>query len=172
MPQLPNVRHERFARMYNKTGVAAQAYLKAGYQTSTRRSLDVCAHRLLRHAAVQRRLKELKQEMARRSDITVDSLLADIAEDRALAQRLDQPSAALSATKLAAQLCGLMVERKESGAPGEFAALQTPEEVLAYVTKELGAEAAAALTAALSKRAEQPLPEVIEATHDEASGIN
>lgn len=90
--------------------------------------------------------------MARRTDITVDSLLQDLQDDRDLARRLEQPSAAIAATQLAAKLCGLLVDRKESGQPGDFATLATPEEVMAFVAKELGAEAAQALAIAIGKR--------------------
>lgn len=93
--------------------------------------------------------------MATRNRITVDSLIEDIAEARALAMRIDQPSAAIAATQLAAKLTGLLVDRKEHGQPGEFAGLQSADDVLALVASELGADSAAALAAALAKGAEQ-----------------
>lgn len=96
--------------------------------------------------------------MAARNRITVDSLLADLEADRALARSLGQPSAAIAATQLAAKLVGLLVDRKESGAPGDFAGLQSADEVLAVVSKELGAETAALLAASLAKRDEPAAP--------------
>ena len=65
-------------------------------------------------------------------------LLADLAEDRALARETKQVSAAIQATQLSAKLVGLLIERKESGAPGDFSNAQSPEDVLAIVRKELG----------------------------------
>jgi hypothetical protein len=53
--------------------------------------------------------------MAARNRISLDSLLDDLAADRALARTLGQPSAAIAATQLTARLCGLLVDRKESG---------------------------------------------------------
>lgn len=44
-----------------------------------------------------------------------------------------------------------MVDRKEIGAPGDFAALETEEGVLALVQEELGEQAAALLIAVLDK---------------------
>jgi hypothetical protein len=89
--------------------------------------------------------------MASRNRITVDSLLSDLAEDRALARELGQPSAAISATALAAKLTGLLVDRKESGQPGDFSGMQSEADVLALVRNELGEDSAQALAAALAK---------------------
>jgi hypothetical protein len=107
---------------------------------------------MLRHAQVKRRINELRGQMADRNRITVDTLLADLAADRALARDLGQPSAAIAATQLSAKLVGLLVDRKESGQPGEFAGLQSAAEVLAQLSTELGPEAAALLSAALERR--------------------
>lgn len=152
MPALANPRHERFARAFMKCGVAARAYRKAGYNNTSRNGLDVNACRLLRHTKVKRRLTELRQQMADRNRITVDSLLQDLAEDRALARTLGQPSAAIAATQLSAKLVGLLVDRKESGQPGDFAGLQSSDEVLALIKRELGEEAATLLAGALERR--------------------
>ena len=151
MPALTNVRHERFARAVIRTGVAARAYLTAGYRPTTRNALDVSACQLLRRPKVQARLRELRKQMAARNRISLDSLLDDLAADRALARTLGQPSAAIAATQLTARLCGLLVDRKESGQPGEFAGLQSEAEVLALVRRELGDDSATALAAALAQ---------------------
>jgi hypothetical protein len=78
-------------------------------------------------------------------------LIEDLAEDRTLARSLGQPSAAIAATQLTAKLVGLLVDRKESGQPGEFAGLQSEAEVLALVRRELGDDSATALAAALAQ---------------------
>src|SRR6266850_4500029 len=95
-----------------------------------------------------------------------DTLLDDLAADRALARDLGQPSAAIAATQLSAKLVGLLVERKESGQPGDFAGLQSASEVLALVKAELGDETAALLAAALERREEASAPEVVDTTRD------
>lgn len=175
MPALANLRHERFCRAFIKTNVAARAYLKAGYETTTRGSLDTAASRLLRHVKVKRRLTELKQQMADRNRITVDSLLQDLADDRKLARTLGQPSAAIAATQLSAKLVGLLVDRKESGQPGDFAGLQSASEVLALVRAELGEETAALLSAALERRGEEPsapAPDALDTTRDADAPLN
>jgi len=151
MSALANIRHERFARAVIRTGVAARAYLTAGYAPTTRNALDVSACQLLRRPKVQARVRELRKQMAARNRISLDSLLDDLAADRALARTLGQPSAAIAATQLTARLCGLLVDRKESGQPGEFAGLQSEAEVLALVRRELGDDSATALAAALAQ---------------------
>lgn len=159
MPACPNLRHERFARAWIKTGVAARAYLKAGYEPTTRHALDVAASRLMTHVEVKRRIRELKKQMATRNRITVDSLVEELDEARVSAMALDQPSAAITASMSKARLVGLIVDRKEQGAPGDFQKLETEEQVLAAVTQQLGPEAAAALAAALSAAAPAAEPE-------------
>jgi len=154
MPALFNIKHEKFARAFIKHGVASRAYLQAGFKASTRNALDVSACQLLRRPKVKGRISELRGQMADRNRITVDTLLQDLADDRALARTLGQPSAAIAATQLSAKLTGLLVDRKESGAPGDFAGLQSAGEVLALVRAELGEETAALLTAALARRDE------------------
>ncbi len=77
--------------------------------------------------------------------------VADLAADRALARETKQVSAAIQATQLSAKLVGLLIERKESGAPGDFANAQSADEVLALVRKELGAEFADAIAAVVAK---------------------
>ncbi len=94
--------------------------------------------------------------MRRKHEISVDSLLADLAEDRALAREIKQPSAAIQATTVAAKLCGLLVDRKEVGQPGDFAALETASQVLDLIAREVGPDAAKALAAALVERQEAP----------------
>lgn len=88
--------------------------------------------------------------------VTVESLLTELAEARALAMSTKQPSAAIQATTTAAKLVGLMVDRKESGAPGDFASLQSTEEILAKVSEELGPALALALRSVLERVDDAP----------------
>jgi hypothetical protein len=64
-------------------------------------------------------------------------------------QRVEQAGPALNATVAKAKLHGLIVDRKESGAPGDFAALSTEAEVFDAVRAALGDAVADALIAAL-----------------------
>ena len=163
---------ERFARFYMKSGNAAASYLKAGYKAASRTTLDSAASHLTRNPKVKGRIRELQKQMASRNRITVDSLLDDISEARALALRVDQPSAAIAATQLAAKLTGLLVDRKEQGQPGEFAGLQSADDVIALVASELGADSAAALAAALAKGTEQADSAPMDTTRDPDASVN
>lgn len=84
-----------------------------------------------------------------KTQITVASLLDELATDRELARKVDQPSAAITATMSQARLLGLLVDRKEIGEPGAFT--QSEAEVLARVAAELGDDAASALARALEQ---------------------
>lgn len=153
MPALDNPRHERLARYFVKLGVKSRAYVQAGYtENTTRASLDAAASRAFRSVKMKRRIYELRKQMAQRTRITLETLLHDLAEDRALARETKQVSAAIAATQLSAKLVGLLVDRKETGQPGDFAGLTSADEVLDLVRKELGDDTADALAAALSKQ--------------------
>ncbi len=88
--------------------------------------------------------------MAQKTELSLQSLLSDLAEDRALARSLGQVSAAVQATQLSAKLTGHLVDRKEVGGAGDFAGLKSPGEVLELIKRELGDAAAAAIEAALA----------------------
>lgn len=150
MPQLINPRHERFVRHWLKHGNASKAYGEAGYQATTRSSLDSSASALLRNPKIVSRINELRRSMAQKTEISLQSLLSDLAEDRALARSLGQVSAAVQATQLSAKLTGHLVDRKETGSPGDFAGLKSPGEVLDVIRRELGDAAASAIEAALA----------------------
>ncbi len=85
--------------------------------------------------------------MTTKAQVTLDSLLTELDEDRDLARRIDQPGAAIQAVSLKAKLTGLLVERKETGQPGDFAALASRDAVLAMIRAEYGDQAADMLNA-------------------------
>jgi phage terminase small subunit len=150
MPALRNPRHERFAREYHKNGVASRAYERAGYRAANRNVLDSKASRLVRSGKMKARLAELQNMTAKRHEITVDTLLADLETDRALAHCEGQGSAAVQATMAKARLLGLIVDRKETGKPGEFEGLKTVDDVIAAVRTEFGDKVADALAQELA----------------------
>ena len=98
--------------------------------------------------------------MAQKTEISLASLLEDLAEDRALARSLGQASAAVQATQLAAKLTGHLVDRKETGGPGDFAGLKTAGEILDAIRAVVGDQAAAAIQAALAPS--EAAPELVD----------
>jgi hypothetical protein len=172
MPRLANARHEKFAQAVHRLGNSRKAYTAAGY--TARKGLtprhsgarDACATKLLKHPQVEQRLQELRAMALTRHQITVDTLLAQLAEDRALAQATGQSGAAVAATMAMGKLLGLVVERTERGAPGDFQNLQSAQEVIEAIRRELGDRAADALAQLTAPEAEpEPVP-----THDPPEG--
>jgi len=157
---------ERYARYYLETGNAAASYLRAGYKPSTRASLDPAASKLTRSHKVKARIRELQAHLVTRNRITLDILVEELEEARLDAKRRGQPAIAVSAIMAKAKLAGLLVDRKESGAPGEFAGLQSEADVLARVRIELGEDAAVALASALRKVSEPSPGEPTHAPND------
>ena len=108
--------------------------------------------------------------MTYKTKISLESLMSDLDADRELARRLDQPSAAIQATVVKAKLAGLMVERKESGAPGDFASLSA-EQIVAKVRADHGEDVAKLLQAALDKSEPAPSEALPEDIPPPASGM-
>jgi hypothetical protein len=154
-----NLRQQRFIAEFMRIGVKSRAYAAAGYNYSTRESLDAASSQLFRNIKIKREIARRKRAMLKRSDITLEKLLSDAEDARKLAMTIDQPSAAKGASEFQAKLVGLLVERKESGAPGEFAGLTTPDAVIAAIRAEMGEDAANALLAMIGKPSAAPAPE-------------
>lgn len=161
MAALSNIRQERFARSWMRTGIAAEAYLKAGYRTKPGHSTISAASRLLMHVDVHRRIMELRKQMAARGRVTVDTLVEELDAARGRAQTLDQPSVEVSAVMAKARLTGFLVDRKEIGEPGAFTNASQAD-IMARVQAELGDDAVAALGAALAAADRMPEPEPAE----------
>lgn len=107
---------------------------------------------------------------SKRHEVTVDTLLADLEEDRRLAHGTQQSGAAVQATMAKARLCGLVVDRKESGSPGEFQGLQSAAEVLALVQRELGDDAARVLAALMTPATPHQSADSADSMPEPASG--
>lgn len=115
MPVLLNSRHERFAQALYEGLPAHGAYVQAGYAANRGNAV-----RLKTKESVQKRLVELQGMAAEDADVTVDTLVRELESARVVAMTQGNPSAAVAATLGKAKLLGLMVERKEKGAPGDF----------------------------------------------------
>lgn len=88
--------------------------------------------------------------MSYKKQVTVASLLEELAEARELAIKTEQPSAAIAATQTAAKLVGLWVDRKETGNPGDFAALDSVAAIVEKARADHGDAFAAAVAAGLA----------------------
>jgi hypothetical protein len=94
----------------------------AGYKGD--KSPTTAASRLSTNVKVAARLRELQEVTAAKAEVTRESILAELEEARLMAKDNGQPAAAVSASMGKAKLVGLLVDRKEVGAPGEFADLE------------------------------------------------
>jgi hypothetical protein len=151
MPALKNARAERFCQLVAQGIVPFKAFPMAGYKPD-----NAHPYRLAENGRVKQRLAELHKGLAMKTRVTVESISEQLDDDRAFAQRVDQAGPALNATIAKAKLHGLIVDRKESGAPGDFAAQNSETDIIALVRQELGEQAAALLVSALADEASVP----------------
>src|SRR4051794_7016504 len=79
MPALKNIRHDRFAQKVAEGESSKSAYIEAGFRARDH-AAEVEASKLLRKPDVASRVEELRGEAARRNEITVDVILAELEE--------------------------------------------------------------------------------------------
>jgi hypothetical protein len=146
MGTLANPRHEKFARLVwaasAKDYRRALAYLAAGYRAKLDLSdpsksypADQAASRLAKNVKVKGRIQEIAIMAAKRHEISEDSLLEELEQARLAALQNQQASAAVAATMGKAKLCGMLVERKETGKPGDFDNMSI-EELRAFLKED------------------------------------
>ena len=108
-------KQERFCQVYIETGNASEAY-RQSYNTAKMKpeTVNRTAKQLLDNRKIAARLDELREEHAKRHEITVDDLVAELEEARKLAFETDKAAAAVSATMGKAKLLGLVVDKQET----------------------------------------------------------
>lgn len=107
MPILPNPRHESFAQALAKGKSATEAYTLAGYKGDR-----TAASRLSTNVNVRARVDELQGKVAKKVEVTVESLAAEYDEVRQLAITEKQLGAANQSTAGKAKLFGLGIENR------------------------------------------------------------
>lgn len=154
MGMLRNIRHEHFCRELVRTGGnGAEAYRRVVNRFPNRavrnpKSFKVIATNIRKRPEVRRRELELKSIMAKKSDITLDKLLTDCQEAIAMAKAQAKPNDLVNAAMAQAKLVGLLRDRVEAGAPGDFDGLENISDILEKVEADVGPEAALALAKA------------------------
>jgi phage terminase small subunit len=99
---------ENFCLAYIESGNASEAYRRSydvsgmAEQTAAREAWN-----LLKRPQIEARIAELREVVMQRNDITVDTLLAELEEARALALETGRAAAAVTATMGKAKLLGL-----------------------------------------------------------------
>lgn len=122
MPVLSNPKWERFAQELAKGKSAFEAYQTAGYKPDTG-----AASRLSGKVSIRERVTEILDRGALRAEVTVQTILDELAEARNLALQNGQPAAAVAASMGRAKVRGLIIDRKETGRPGDFEAMSDNE---------------------------------------------
>ena len=105
-------KQEAFALKYVECGNASEAYRHAyDAEKSKPEVIWVNASKTLANAKVAIRVMELQEKAQERTLITVESLCAELDEDRQLARDEGQASAAISAVMGKAKLNGLLIDK-------------------------------------------------------------
>lgn len=111
-------KQQRFVQEYLQDHNGTQAAIRAGYSDKTAKQQG---SRLLTDPRIQAAVRAGQQKMAKKAEVTVDSLMAELEEARKLALKEKQASAAVTATMGKGKLAGLLVEKhKHSGSIGTY----------------------------------------------------
>ncbi|KQU96451.1 hypothetical protein [Devosia sp. Root105] len=106
MSVLPNPRHESFAQHLAKSKTADEAYALAGFKPNRGNAATLKAKQ-----SIQDRVAELQARGAKKVEVTLDTLAAELDEARDVAKGEKQSSAMVQATMGKAKLFGLIVEK-------------------------------------------------------------
>lgn len=132
-------KEEKFARAFIETGSKSDAYRQA-YKIGTMSDQVISskAYEVSVKPMVAARIDELRESARERHKITVDTLLAELEENRqaALCAETPQASAATAATMGKAKLLGLDKQVIEHTGPGGGAIITKVERVIVEVTNE------------------------------------
>ncbi len=129
-------RHQRFVSEYLKDQNAKQAAIRSGYSPKT---AEQQGSRLLSNAKVAAAVRRRLQAVARKADVTVESLTRELEEARQLGKKVKQPAAMAAASMGKAKLAGLLIDRhKHSGSIGTYDLSKLSDEQLAALESILG----------------------------------
>ena len=171
MPALSKPRWERFAQaiaagLGDERWSQGRAYQGAGYNVSNQNSADAAASRLLRKVRpITDRVRELQEQAAEQTKVTVASVTSELEQARRIAQEEKQASAMVAASAAKAKVNGLFVEKHEHGNAGAFEQASSTSELAEAMLRE----ANPALQAIGDGMREQALAEL--ARHAEAMAV-
>lgn len=165
--------HEVFIREFIKNGGnGARAWRDMTIQLkrpllTNKLSYKVIAHATLKRPEIKKRYEEIQQKMAKRADITEDSILTKYEDAFTIAKTLEKPETMVSAATAQAKLVGLLRDRIETGDAGDFDKMENISDILAAVAEQAGPDAALALSKAFGLESSvSPLKELTEASKE------
>lgn len=121
-------KQEAFAQIYIEISNASEAYRQA-YNAGNMRldTIHVKASQLLKNDKVAVRLAELREGHRKRHEVSVDSIIKELDEARALARASGMPAAMVAASMGKAKLCGLVVDKQQhTGRDGQSLVAEVP----------------------------------------------
>lgn len=112
------LKQENFCQAYIRkggTGQGAEAYLLAyDVKPGTKRmSVRAAASKLLAEPRIKNRIEELREKIRKRHNLQVDDIMAELDENRDLALREKQASAATQATMGKAKVAGFLIDKMQ-----------------------------------------------------------
>lgn len=118
---------ERFCRAIVSGMNQRDAYIEAGYKTTTDGATDANASRLISNAKVVARIAELRKPLVKKMEITLESVTKMLLADRKLARVNKQSSAAVAAAMGIAKLHGMIVDKAEVEDKTHYAVSNRPK---------------------------------------------
>jgi len=101
-------KQEGFCKDYITTGSQTRAYqLNYNVKKMLPASINNKAYELMQNVDITSRVAQLQERVAKKFEVTVESLTRELEEDRQLARDLDMPAAAISALNVKARIHGL-----------------------------------------------------------------
>ncbi|MFN3498705.1 MAG: terminase small subunit [Pannonibacter indicus] len=129
-------KQQRFVQEYLQDHNGTQAAIRTGYSEKTAKQQG---SRLLTDPRVIAAVRAGQQKVAKKAEVTVDSLMAELEQARKLALKEKQASAAVTATMGKGKLAGLLVEKhRHSGAIGTYDLTNISDEELDRLEQILG----------------------------------
>lgn len=176
MGVLRNLRHEKVARAYVRLhlegctqGHMWKAYKEAYPHLESPNVIYASASRLFKRPDIQERIQQVTKRLITRMDITEERILTQYDEAYQLAKAQGKSADMVSASTAQAKLVGLLRDRIEAGAPGDFDNMENVSEVLNAVAKQVGPQAALALAQSLGIVAESS--EEVAASESETANL-
>jgi hypothetical protein len=143
MPQLKNIRHERFCQIWPRGKLQGmsqgQIYQLAGFSTKSEHSAETMASRLMQRPDIRNRIGEISQFSVTKAQIDVDNLLSKT--ERVYHQAVEdrEHGSANKAVELQGKLSGNLVDRVEIDAHvGGFRGAKTSGELYEMLIDVLG----------------------------------
>ncbi len=102
------IKQEKFCNLYIELGNASEAYRQSyNCEKMKPESVNIKAFELLNNGKITLRIEELRSELAKRHDITKDTLIIELEEARQMAKDTAKAASMVSATMGKARILGL-----------------------------------------------------------------